>query len=318
MMRPPDLDPVTLRALVGHIFPTVPDTIERVADGVSTLVYRLERAGTTFYLRVLPEEGAGFGPEALAHRLLHAAGVRVPEVVHVEHLNEIAGRSVMVTSALAGRPVAQAQAGDGTRRVIFEAGQQLAILNSIAVDGFGWVRRNRPEPTRLEGEHPTFRTFIEEHFEENLSVLTAGLLSPEEVMAVRAVIAERQPWLHAGQGRLAHGDFDTTPIMQQDGRYTGIIDFGEIRGADMWYDLGHFRMHDGETLSVPLLDALLEGYRTATSLPDDHLERICFSSLLIATRTAARQVQRRPGSAYLQRCLGVIRREMNTLRGSGQ
>lgn len=44
------------------------------------------------------------------------------------------------------------------------------------------------------------------------------------------------------QGYLAHGDFDTTHIYQDNGRYTGIIDFGEIRGADRWYDLGYFHM----------------------------------------------------------------------------
>ena len=38
---------------------------------------------------------------------------------------------------------------------------------------------------------------------------------------------------------LAHGDFDATAIFYRDGRYSGLIDFGEIRGTEPLFDLGH-------------------------------------------------------------------------------
>ena len=44
--------------------------------------------------------------------------------------------------------------------------------------------------------------------------------------------------------RLAHGDFDATHIYQRDGLYTGVIDFGEMRGAEPHYDLAYFLVQD--------------------------------------------------------------------------
>lgn len=120
-------------------------------------------------------------------------------------------------------------------------------------------------------------------------------------------------WLDTEQAWLAHGDFDTTPIFQHQGRYAGIIDFGEIRGADQWYDLGHFRMHDGGSLPIPLLAPLIEGYQTVTMLPLDHQQRICFASLLIGVRTLARHLQKYPSSSLVQHAVTAIRRDLAVL-----
>ena len=53
-------------------------------------------------------------------------------------------------------------------------------------------------------------------------------------------------------------------------------------------------MHDGETLPIPVLDWLLEGYGSAAPLPVDHRQRIGFASVLIAVRALARCLERRP------------------------
>jgi hypothetical protein len=57
--------------------------VRPVREGVSTYVYRLRRGAEVFYLRVLPEEGASFTPEAEAHAILCRQGVHVPEVVYL-------------------------------------------------------------------------------------------------------------------------------------------------------------------------------------------------------------------------------------------
>ena len=63
---------------------------------------------------------------------------------------------------------------------------------------------------------------------------------------------------------LAHGDFDLTHIwLDGQGRYAGIIDFGEMRGAGRYFDLGHFLLHDGADRSVPLFEHFLGGYHEA-------------------------------------------------------
>jgi aminoglycoside phosphotransferase (APT) family kinase protein len=315
-MRPDDPDPRAIQAVVDRVFrPRAGCQVERVAEGVSTCVYRVRYGDATFYLRVLPEVGATFAPEVRAHQLLRARGVWVPEVVYYDHLDTVLQRSVLATTEVVGCHVGRRPVDDATRRIMVEAGRQLAIVNSVPVTGFGWVRRDRPEVTALEAEHPTLHAFAFEHLEADLWRLEWGrLLSRHDVEAIRSIVAAHPAWLEAEQACLAHGDFDVTQIYQQRGRYTGLIDFGEIRGADLWYDLGHFRMHDGETLPIPVLDWLLEGYDSITPLPSDRLKRIAFASLLIAVRAWARTLERGPEQAARHLGRISIARDLALLR----
>ncbi len=132
-----------------------------------------------------------------------------------------------------------------------------------------------------------------EHLEEDLAFLGERVLSTREIEAIRGIVDRFGAWLDIEQSWLAHGDFDATHIYQEHGCYTGIIDFGEIRGGDPFYDLGHFQMHDGETLPARVLPYLLEGYKEVVQLPPDYEQRIHFSSLLIATRALTRSMKKR-------------------------
>jgi aminoglycoside phosphotransferase (APT) family kinase protein len=69
-----------------------------------------------------------------------------------------------------------------------------------------------------------------------------------------------------GPAVLAHGDFDPTHVFAARGKYAGIIDFGEIRGAPPLYDVAHWALY-----APP--DHLLAGYAQVAPLPGDH-ERI--------------------------------------------
>jgi Ser/Thr protein kinase RdoA (MazF antagonist) len=91
-----------------------------------------------------------------------------------------------------------------------------------------------------------------------------------------------------GGAWLAHGDFDTTAIFQADGRYTGLIDFGEIRGTEPLFDLGHCLLHDQEPRPIPLLDDLLGGYGEVVALPDGYQELVHRSAVLLGLRQLAR------------------------------
>lgn len=66
-----------IRALVGRLFPpTVDTTVERVAEGVSTRVYRIRRGAETFLNpRVLPEARASL---LIAVRALARAAEKNP------------------------------------------------------------------------------------------------------------------------------------------------------------------------------------------------------------------------------------------------
>lgn len=139
------------------------------------------------------------------------------------------------------------------------------------------------------------------------------MLKQDTLSAIGHILRAYDAWLDSEQEWLAHGDFDVTPVFQEAGRYTGIIDFGEIRGADCWYDLGHFSMHDGETLPALLLPWLLEGYQEIAPLPDGYRQRIAFASLLIAIRALARTRQKRPQALPTHQGLQSLPRDLKTL-----
>ncbi len=283
-----------IEALVVQVFPcTVPSHVERVEEGVSTYVYKIYRGNELFYLRVLPEVNASFAPEVYVHAMLRAKDVKVPEVVYFEHYNEALQRSVMVTTAIKGKHIGYYHVNEVPKNVLVEAGRDLAVINSIPVEQFGWIRRDSSAVTALEAELPTYRAFVFEQMEEDLAFLGKLVLSTGEIKAIREIIDRFGAWLDVEQAWLAHGDFDATHIYQEHGCYTGIIDFGEIRGGDPYYDLGHFQMHDGETLPARMLPYLIAGYKEVVQLPQDYEQRIYFSSLLIAIRTLARSMKKR-------------------------
>jgi aminoglycoside phosphotransferase (APT) family kinase protein len=316
MTQPPS--PETIEQLAASVLPHLQVlAVERVAQGVSTYVYRLHCGDTRYYLRVLPEEGASFPPEAYVLERLHEQGVSVPHVVYFAHCEPSLGQSVLVTTEIPGRALAEVGVGEHTTAVLFEAGRMLAAINSLPVAGFGWVARDEEHVSALRAEHSTFRAFALENLDGHLHTLEAFVLTPGEVGQLRRLLRRYDTWLDPAQAVLVHGDFDVTPIFQHGQHCGGIIDFGEIRGAHQWYDLGHFHYHDGETLPGPLLPWLLAGYRTVIALPDDVLQRIAFAALLIGQRSLARLLQHH-GTAprvapYVAAGVAALRRDMTLL-----
>ncbi|MFL5694355.1 MAG: phosphotransferase family protein [Ktedonobacteraceae bacterium] len=311
--------PVDMRLieiLVSRVFPPAPTSVERVMEGVSTYVYRITYQHETFYLRLLPEEGASFAPEVAVHNRLRQMQVKVPDVIYFEDQHEALHRSVMVTTEIKGRPVSQrlSLAKDGLNALLIEAGRDLARINSVVVDGFGWMKRNDPDMEQLHAQWPTYRAFALEHWQADLAYLATTTLQPSEFAMLESIPSSHTSWFEVEQGQLAHGDFDTTHVYQEHGRYTGIIDFGELRGANQYYDLGHFHMSDGEMLPHRILPGLLRGYREAASLPSDYEQHIYFTSVLINVRALARSLQKRPPTHYTQHLLQRLREDLTALR----
>lgn len=305
-----------IETVVATIFPSTSLMVERVAEGVSTWVYRILSQNETFYLRILPEDDASFAPEMAAHTLLRRKQIKVPEIIHFEHCNDVLQRSIMVTSAIKGQSLKDSPSLSKEVRdaVVAEAGRDLAWINSLPIAGFGWVQRDSPETRQLRAQWPTYRAFLLEWWEADLAYLTKSTLSTSQVATLEHLISQYDVYLNSGDGCLAHGDFDSTHIYQDAGRYTGIIDFGEIRGADQWYDLGHFHLHDREQLPFRLEAALLRGYGEIISLPSDYQRRIRFTSVLINVRALARSLQKRPPNQYTRHLMDVLQQDMAFLR----
>ncbi len=278
-------------ALVTHyvrtIFP-VDDRliVERVVEGVSTVVYRIQTAGATHYLRIWPEPDESFAPEMRVHRRLWRDGVHVPDVVHYEYKNAVFQRSVMVTTAITGRAIGYAQHLPTVAIIVQCAGRELAQINRMAVQGYGWIRRDGLISDGLQAEYSTLPTWLVEHFEVPIRALHHyRAVATDHIAQLLTLLEVACQHFQDEPAVLAHGDFDLTHIYYHHDTYTGVIDFGEIRGAHQVYDLAHFAIENGL-----LLPYLLQGYAEIMPLSGDVMQHIQLTGLLIAARRIGQRV----------------------------
>jgi aminoglycoside phosphotransferase (APT) family kinase protein len=287
VVRKPDVDPAAVDVLIRKVFGTsAPVTWERTPDGVSTQVYRLTRGAEVFYLRVAEQADENLETEAELHQRLRDLDVKVADVVHVEPFNAAIGRSTMITTEIPGAPLSPTSPPELARAVIEEAAADIAVINRQPVDGYGWIRRHGVG-WPLRAEHRTYPSFLVADLPHPWPGPLTSLFSAAAIDAIAELIDQQrlQPSVDA---HLAHGDFDLTAIFYANGRYTGLIDFGEIQGTEPLFDLGHFHLHDQEHHPTALLPALLHGYQQVLPLPADHVESIRRSAVLPGLRQLCR------------------------------
>jgi Ser/Thr protein kinase RdoA (MazF antagonist) len=284
-LRKPDVDIRALEDLLARFFGSRNGiTFERTPTGSSTQVYRVRRGEESFYLRVAEEPEASLAPEVEVHRVLHAAGVRVPEVTHYEPFDDALCRSVMVVTEIVGGPLDGSAAGAAVG-VLRAAGRDLATIHSVPVHGFGWVQRDHRQPGwPLRGEHGTYADYVDPGAvaEPLLGVgFTVGQVDQVVQLLEEAVVLGPDD----ATGALAHGDFDASHIFASGGAYTGLIDFGEIRGTDYTFDFATTCLHVDDA-SGPLPDvrrAVEQGYAEVRDLPADHERRVYLACVLSAS-----------------------------------
>ncbi|GAA1617717.1 phosphotransferase family protein [Actinoplanes couchii] len=282
MTRPDDIDAAAVGALLGRIFGrSVPVTWRRTPDGVSTPVYRIERGPEVFYLRVAEGAGENLETDAVLHRRLRALGVQVADVVHVEPFDAGIGRSVMVTTEVPGVPVGEIADPVLAASVVERAGADLAVINRIPVDGFGFVRRDGSD-WPLHAEYPRYDEFLVSYLPQPWPGPLGSLFDRAEIGVFEDLVSHERAARRTA-AVLSHGDFDLTQIFCAAGRYTGLIDFGEIRGTDPLFDLGHFHLWNQE--SSP---ALLRGYQRVQPLPPGYEDDIRHGAILLALRQLCR------------------------------
>jgi len=280
--RSPDEEAEALRALVARL--AGPGfAIERAIGGMSTPVYRLGRDEEILYLRIAEEPGGSMHAEVAVHEHLREEGACVPEVVAMDDGPEI-GRGVMLVREIVGEPLAGAEGIDRTP-ILRAAGRDLARINAVAVEGFGWIRRDEPV-WPLRGEHASYAAFVESGA-ASIAVVAERLGTERE----RRALAHRLDEASSDDPpcRLAHGDFDATHIYQRAGRYTGVIDFGEIRGAEPHYDLAYFLVQDEPEA---MLGDVIAGYAEITQPPADLTVRLRRSATVIVATQLCRWVDR--------------------------
>ncbi|WP_158560257.1 phosphotransferase family protein [Paenibacillus contaminans] len=252
--------------------PVAADRIERVLTGVSTYVYRVQSGENISYLRLLPEQENSFGVEVYVHNLLRQKGVQVPEVIYYEHSNKSLEMSMMLLNEIPGSDIGSCTLEDVHKSTLLQAGKHLAIVNQITVDGFGWIQRKDGVPGEsLRAEKSSMHEYIFDHMEEDLFYSSENVFGKPVISRISSLLHAGAPIMARHEAHLAHGDFDDSHIFCFHGVFTGIIDFGEIQGSSPLYDLGHYKLHDGQRFLG--FDTLAQGYSDIRKLScDDQLE----------------------------------------------
>lgn len=288
--------------------------IERVSEGVSTYVYRILHGEQILYLRVLPEE-ASFAVEAHIHRLLRGLGIHAPEVVYCDDRNPFVQRSVMITEALPGHSLKSESNPGIIRNVLRAAGREVALINTVAVHGYGWI--DRSETTTLRGERATFSDFYGADLAYGLSRLSAFGFAAAEIASIRSALDALLARIQTSDARLVHGDLDTSHIFHTHGVYSGLIDFGEIMGNHPLYDLALFHFYDDLPPENGAFNALLEGYGEITPLAQDDLDTIERVTLLFGIWKIVQQDRRAVRrDIFIKELIQRVRRHLESVQGT--
>jgi len=283
MLHAPDL--TLARGVAENILGGITG-IERVPEGVSTWVYRIRHKGEILYLRVLPED-ASFAVEVHVHEMLRELGVRVPRVIHFEERNPIVHKSVMITEELPGHTLQQENNPSILRTVLRAAGREIALVNTLSVQGFGWI--DRTKPLTLSGEQPTCSAFYATDIAYGVSRLPALGVPVDLCASIGNALDVFLAGALPTEARLVHGDFDTTHIFHHKGIYSGLIDFGEIMGNHPLYDLALFDFYSDQPPESGSFDALLEGYSEITPIDRNDLFVLRHFALLFGVWKIAQQ-----------------------------
>jgi len=278
-------------------------TIEPVLKGCSTFVYRITTDNKTYYIRFLPEEDS-FASEVLVHNELSNLGVKVPKVLYFEEKNELTNLSLMILDEIPGDCIEDKSPNDSLEEILIEAGRELALLHSIPVNGFGWI--DKKSHSKLKGEKSDFEDYFCEYLKYDLDKLRLYDFTENEKNLIKKHMHVATSFVKVEDAVLVHGDFDISHIFHESGKYSGIIDFGEVRGNNRLYDLATFigLYQDEKSYSY-----LLEGYSQIYKLSEDDLYSIELIALSIIVRFLGKKINHK----YRNHWYKLAKRQLNRL-----
>lgn len=244
--------------------------IEKVDEGVSTDVFKLLNSDT-YYLKIFSDNHS-LASIVLANKLMLQEGVNVPEIQYSKEKDDAQNtRGFCIEKELKGRSIKEdpTLSEEEKEKIILEAGKDLAKLNSIPVESVGSVKG--VEEGKLKAPWNNYNDFILKNIHNMLNQLShSNVLSREQMDKIEKYIIQNQSLLNTENiSYLAHGDFCIEHIYHLDGEYSGIIDFGDMRGTSKFHDLAHFYTYNRD-----YFEPLVKGYNSVYKLPPDYMERL--------------------------------------------
>jgi aminoglycoside phosphotransferase (APT) family kinase protein len=200
-------------------------------------------SGIRLVIRGEADESNGLDQEAWFLARARQAGVPVPEVVWLGAAETPAGpRTVMVQTAVAGRPLSTALPGmsAGQRRSAARScGQVIARLHSVRVGGF---YRRHADGSFEFADNAALQAADLANRLDNLRLLAGAGLTQAEVRRAEGLLPEAVAAVGDGPAVLCHGELFPGHIFVATGEgeavtVTGLIDFGDACGGRPLDDL---------------------------------------------------------------------------------
>lgn len=251
-----------------------------IDGGISTDIFKLVDEKSELFLRIAPED-ENMSTESTIHKLAIEAGVSVPKCAYYEDFNKQLGKSFMITSKMPGLAVNSLIEKRG--KIIQSAGQDLAKLQTIKIDGFGWLDVKTPYCIKLVGSCDSYSKFF---FEGIRIIDRLSYLKEEKILSnaicsnVESFLLQNKDKLNLEQAVLSHSDLSNEHIFFDGDAYSGIIDFGDASAMSRYYDLAKYSLNEPEDYPY-----LIEGYEKVTSLPSGYEDFITLEATILAIRT---------------------------------
>jgi hypothetical protein len=238
-----------------------------INQGVSTTVFNVNPDGENLYFRIQPIKDYAYSPVVSAHKLAAEKGILLPEVLYSEDFSKhFEGRSFMIIKSLKGNNLEEDTEVD--KNVMFEAGKDLALLNTIPTDQFGWIERSQ-STEKLYSNFPTLKDDLTNKLDERLDEYKKlGMLDNDQIKKINLLVGKLGKLIDF-QPTLAHTDISYAHIFVNKSGYSGIIDFDDIRGSHWMLDLAEashslYRYDDYKNF--------LEGYSSIFSISPDQMD----------------------------------------------
>jgi Ser/Thr protein kinase RdoA (MazF antagonist) len=200
--------------------------------------FRYQSRGAKYYLRIADTPGHTYAPEAEVLRLLHNAGVHVPQVVYEVEVEPETHRALLILSEMPGKPMATSRP-ETDLVALWEAGQELARMKAIRVDGFGPFPTLKPWNGELRAGYATFRRWIRSELLDAADDSIKAFIGSQRLKTFNENCGFVRTW-EAVTPVLAHGDLHPGHLFHERFSFKGFVDFRSVLGADEWYDVATF------------------------------------------------------------------------------
>lgn len=206
--------------------------VERLAGSVGNQDFRLHTDAGDFVLKASLIQD--LAPEAWACQRVRQEGVTAPEIVHLETEAQTLPMPFLLMRSLPGEPV------EGSSPALVTAGQQLAVVHSIRLGGYGALAVTG---TEAAGSSDTWAAFVADLTSGLDHLQAAGVLTEPLTAAARTALGQSTDDLaFDGPTVLLHGDLKLAHIFALPERHVGIIDWGDASAGDPRLDLARMSM----------------------------------------------------------------------------